>query len=316
MFKKIILISLLLTLNLFSNPLEKAYINISSNDSNTTIFLNGKNIGTAPINSYEIEASSNCIVKAVVDKNYYKNDLVKYINVKPNILPTFNFNFIKADATLFFVGKDADLYINGKFIKRLNSQNRKIKIKANKNNKIKLIDKDTRVTLYKDIKADNYYTIKYDLINIPKDIRLYTTIINNLMWEDTTHAATAKISWEDGKEYCNKLKIGYLDDWKMPTIEQLNQLTGDKSQKIYNGFGKGFYWSSSLYQDDSKLWFYAKSKEFNPNKLKHPIKDYGTGLVRCVKVLKKVEPKVDTKKEKQKEDLADDEDDDIIEEDN
>ena len=61
------------------------------------------------------------------------------------------------------------------------------------------------------------------------------------MWQDTVENKTKTLNWEKAKLYCKFLELGGFHDWKMPTIQQLDNLYTHK-EKIYNGFSKGFYW--------------------------------------------------------------------------
>lgn len=58
------------------------------------------------------------------------------------------------------------------------------------------------------------------------------------------------VSWQTAMEFCNRFKVGLLDDWRLPTIEELltlvdyticNPATKLPAIKTYN------YWSSTTY---------------------------------------------------------------------
>ena len=132
---------------------NKAYVNIISNAENTVIWLDGKNIGEAPILQYEVKPNQAIYLQAIVDKNYYKRDIKTTIKVNSKTIPTFSLKFEKAQAKIFFVGADAELYIDDKFIKKLEDTNRVVTVEANKNTKINLEDGYARTEMFKDIKA-------------------------------------------------------------------------------------------------------------------------------------------------------------------
>jgi len=68
-----------------------------------------------------------------------------------------------------------------------------------------------------------------------------------------------RFNWNSAKKYCEDLKYGSRDDWKLPTIYQLKTLidynkynpatvTNLIDIKIYN-----YYWSSSIDDKNSSL---------------------------------------------------------------
>lgn len=283
MFSKIVLFVFFFISSAVADEMLSSYINITSNTKDTTIFLDNKKIGNTPISLYELTPNKTYLVKAVADKKYYKKDLYKLVTVLNNNIPTINFEFEKAKAKVFFVGVAAELYINGNYITKLQDDNRVHELDADKNATIKLIDKEKRVTLYKKLEANQSYKIKYQLINIPKDIRIYTTTINKLMWEDTQHAKNTPLTWEEGRDYCKLLRIGEFENWRLPTIEELDFLYTKHNDKIYNGFSESFYWSQTTTQSDSKIWQYSEVKEFTTGKKRKPVVEIDTGVVRCVR---------------------------------
>ena len=52
-----------------------------------------------------------------------------------------------------------------------------------------------------------------------------TTILNdpatNLMWEDTKHAEDEAVTYLEANSYCNTLKLGEHNDWRVPTLKEL-----------------------------------------------------------------------------------------------
>lgn len=279
--KKIWLILILITSALYADE-NRAYINITSNADKTIIFLDGKNIGETPINQYEVTPNKSIRLEATVDKNYYKRDIKTTIKVNNNTIPTFSLKFEKAAAKIFFVGEDAELYINDKFIKSLKRTNRMVTLEADENIKINLVDGYSRAEMYKDIKANTLNTLEYELITIPKEVRLYTSTVNDLMWEDTKEAANTNINWEKGYTYCTNLKIAQYEDFRMPTINELQELYENKDA-IYNGFGGKFYWSDSTFDGDKKIWNYSIVKNFEDGTNQKSIKEFDQGRVRCVR---------------------------------
>lgn len=261
------------------------YINVDANVKDTPIFLAGKEIGKTPIKAFKIEAGKTQELKAIANKDYYEKDLVKTINVRKNIQKDFMFKFEKSKSKLFLVGDKAHLFIDNKFIKELNEENRIIEINAGENVELYLEDNYKTRTLFKDLKANQFYEIPYTLLNIPKDIRLLTTTVENLMWEDTKHAATVQLDWEQAKIYCEDLNVAGLKGWKIPTLKQLQRLEEKYKDKMYHGHGKTFYWSDKLSDSKNGIWSYASAINFETGRVTTPVKEIATGYVRCVKEL-------------------------------
>lgn len=269
---------------------NSAFVNFISNVEDTTIFLDGKNIGKTPIKQYEVIPNKKIQLKAIVDKNYYNKDIKTTITINNQTIPTFSLKFQKATTKVFFVGDDAELYINDKFIKKLNDTNRVVTLEANKDVKIRLQNGEADVVLHEDLKANRLNTIKYNLKLIPKDVRIYTSTINDLMWEDTKDATNTNINWEKAQRYCQNLEIAQYDDFRLPTIDELSELY-DYKDKIYNGFGGKFYWSGTTYSDEHNVWNYSVVKNFEDGTNQKSIKEFEQGRVRCVREIKKMKEK-------------------------
>lgn len=286
--RKVWLILFLIT-NFFYTTLSaeektKAYINITSNAQDTLILLDGRNIGHTPIKQYQVTPNKKIKLKAIVDKDYYEKDITMDIEVNGKTIPTYNLKFEKAKAKIFFIGDDAEVYINGKFIQRVLDTNRVITVDAGEAIRINLIDGYARAELFEDIKANTLNNVEYVLIEIPKEVRLYTSTINNLMWEDTKDAVNKDITWEKAYTYCATLKIADYEDFRLPTIDELHELYENKDE-IYNGFGGKFYWSDTTFKGETKIWDYSVVKDFNDGTNKKSIKEFEKGRVRCVRDL-------------------------------
>ena len=266
---------------------EFAYININSNVKDTIILLNNEQIGTTPIANYKIEAYKDYNLTAIANKTYYTNDIKKNINLTKDQLKTYQLKFEKADATIVFIGEPAELYINGKFKRYLKTSNRTVTLKADPKVNIKLINKnDDLLTIKQDITANSKTTIQYKLIKTNNDIKLYTTFIDNDMWEDRKENVLTVSDWKKANIYCHLLELGGFHDWELPTIQQMDNLYKNK-EKIYNGFSKGFYWTKTMKESDNALWKYAYIKYFDTGETKYSVKEITKGNVRCVRVIKK-----------------------------
>lgn len=279
---KIFLLLFILITNYLNANTHKAYINVISNVENTTIFLDGKNIGETPIKQYEVIPNKPILLKAVVDTNYYRRNIKTTITVNNKTIPTFSLQFQKAVSKIFFVGDAAELYINDKFVKKLNDTNRVVNVETGKSIKIRLLDGESEVTFIKDIKAKTLNTLKYKLTTTPKEVRLFTSTLNNLMWEDTKDAVNTNINWAKANTYCANLKIAHYEDFRLPTINELQELYENKDL-IYNGYGGKFYWSDAEFKDNQKIWTYSVGKNFEDGTNQKSIKEFEQARVRCVR---------------------------------
>jgi len=262
---------------------DTSYININSNSKNTTIYLDGKLIGKTPIKQLKVTPNVNLKLKAVIDKKYFLNDIDTIISIKDFTIPTYTLNFKKAKATVFFVGEDGELYVNGKFLKRLDIHNRTTKFDAQDKIKFHIINGYKEKKIVYDIYANDFLEIQYKLINIPLDVRLYTLSLGKLMWEDTKEAANSAVNWKKADKYCRELELGGFQDWVIPTIKQLEYLYDKDKEKIYNGIGGSFYWSNDRFQDRAKIWDYAYVKDFTEGETKKSILEFKKARVRCVR---------------------------------
>jgi len=279
---KICLSILIIALSSIYADTNKSFINIFSNVENTTVLLNGKDIGMAPILQYEVTPNENISIKGMVDKDYYLNDIEKKVQVRTNNIETVNLKFEKAKGKLFLVGDDADIYINDKYLKKLNDSNRMIEVEAGSEIKLNFEEGYARNEYNIDVKANSVTTFQYELILIPKAVRLYTSSIYELMWEDTKEATNTDINWDKAKAYCENLTIAHYDDFRLPDMDELDELY-DNQEEIYNGFGGKFYWSDSEFENNSGIWSYSMGKNFEDGTHHKSVKEFRKGRVRCVR---------------------------------
>jgi len=281
---------------------EETYINILSNLDNIEITLNGKSIGVAPIRNFSLKPNVEHTLKAINKDPYHKKELTKKIQIPTNNIETFVFEFEPLKSEVFLIGEAGELYINGKFVQQLYKNNRIVEVDAAKEVSFAIYNKDKQTTFKKDIKGDQFLQVKYTLNNIPKAIRLYTVFTGEGIWEDTVEAKTQNIKWAEAKKYCKNLEVAYLKNWRLPTVEELDELYEKHQEKIYNGFGEPFYWSSENFLDDSQIWSYAKVKSFTDGEVKKSIQEFEQGKVRCIHELS-YDDKIEEKEIKTKEDL-------------
>jgi hypothetical protein len=74
----------------------------------------------------------------------------------------------------------------------------------------------------------------------------------NLMWQDTKSVKTKRMSWFGATKYCQLLKLGVYDDWRLPRFNELYYLADRSKQKpaIHKKFKyikSNRYWASTTY---------------------------------------------------------------------
>ncbi len=100
-----------------------------------------------------------------------------------------------------------------------------------------------------------------------------------LTWQDNEEAKINKKSWSAAKSYCQHLTLDGKNNWRLPTIKELQSIVdiGKENPSIKNGYSSVAsyaYWSSSAYvSDSSKAWivffnygyenYYFKTRKFH-----------------------------------------------------
>jgi hypothetical protein len=105
-----------------------------------------------------------------------------------------------------------------------------------------------------------------------------------LLWEDTPHTTT-KITHPKAQAYCRDLKLGGYDDWRLPTVKELLSIVDYTRYKpaLPTAFAyveeEGFYWSSTVYADDSDEYWGVNFKDGASSEAA----EYYDRYVRCVR---------------------------------
>ncbi|MEA3452551.1 MAG: DUF1566 domain-containing protein [Bacteroidota bacterium] len=124
-----------------------------------------------------------------------------------------------------------------------------------------------------------HYKKKIDKIN--KTIKNETVLIGGVMWQDNLESKNKIININDAKKYCKNLKIGYYDDWYIPTLKQLQSLHKSKSKLRH--LSDWFYWSNKKVQNKNGMYG-VNFKEYKDNSWSDS--SY-TQYIRCVRSIKK-----------------------------
>lgn len=68
---------------------------------------------------------------------------------------------------------------------------------------------------------------------------------NQLVFEIAPVELERKLNWNDAIEYCQSI------GWRLPTKDELKQIQINDNQKQVSEFRRGYYWASTVVQDDT-----------------------------------------------------------------
>jgi len=86
---------------------------------------------------------------------------------------------------------------------------------------------------------------------------IVTDKVKKLMWQDDIEAKTTEKKWSDAVAYCEDLRLGGYDDWRLPTYDELLGIIDYKrygpaiEKYSFNNVVSTDYWSSSEYVGDA-----------------------------------------------------------------
>jgi len=106
-----------------------------------------------------------------------------------------------------------------------------------------------------------------------------------LLWEDTSHVRETKITQPRAKEYCEELKLGTFEDWRLPTIQELLTIIdySRTSPAILKAFSyvdeESFYWSKTHVADEDDAFWGVNFKRGASSKAS----EYYDRYARCVR---------------------------------
>jgi len=87
-------------------------------------------------------------------------------------------------------------------------------------------------------------------------IEIFEDNESGLMWQDNYDTKYLQKDWDGAMLYCNELKLGGYDDWRLPVVKELIQILSIKPRDggMRKGFkymgGSGYYWSSSVHESN------------------------------------------------------------------
>ena len=150
-------------------------------------------------------------------------------------------------------------------------------------NKMNKIREETRNDILKTVNLKQY----------PKDVIIDPK--TKLMWYDITWKEIATRKYPDAVKYCKNLTIGGFNDWRLPTIDELDDISKKKGMFINyftdEGINKYGHWSSSLafhnkYRGDAHNQYTFYRNQIRGGKKTYGYYEEATALVNCVRNIK------------------------------
>jgi hypothetical protein len=88
-------------------------------------------------------------------------------------------------------------------------------------------------------------------------LEIVTDNLHGLMWQDNDAVGTAVYTWQDATSYCENLDLAGYNDWRLPSMEELESLINYNSDNVYDAFTyNARVWSIDTAADDY-AWVYG-----------------------------------------------------------
>ncbi len=105
-----------------------------------------------------------------------------------------------------------------------------------------------------------------------------------LMWQDNGAVESKEVHYGEAKAYCEKLSLAEHDDWRLPTVHELQSIVDltryePAIQRGFHFVASESYWSSTLYADDKDRAWNVDFKSGSTQNSRHSYAFY----VRCVR---------------------------------
>ena len=101
-----------------------------------------------------------------------------------------------------------------------------------------------------------------------------TVLFDTLEWQDNKRSKSLKKTWKEAKQYCSLLSLNGKDDWRLPTVKELQNIVNIRRKKpaIDDSFkytATKNYWSSTIYQNNhKKAWSVQFYRGYTRNNVK------------------------------------------------
>jgi len=107
------------------------------------------------------------------------------------------------------------------------------------------------------------------------------------LWQDNSAVEEKELLFEEAKKYCEGLRFEGHEDWRLPTLYELQRIVDltRYDPALQRGFHFGLsknYWSSTPYADDSSRAWEIDFKSGSTEHSRHSYDFY----VRCVRDMK------------------------------
>ncbi|MBF0457991.1 MAG: DUF1566 domain-containing protein [Nitrospirae bacterium] len=129
------------------------------------------------------------------------------------------------------------------------------------------------------------WTEKKTMDNASSDLDAKQDKSNRLIWQKSIQNQV--FTWPKAQEYCKNLVLDGYDDWRLPTINELEGLVDTSYSPpvdpVFGGFPDNYpphVWSSTTERDDDSE---AQFMNFRIGLPAHIKKEEGHGFVRCVR---------------------------------
>jgi len=95
--------------------------------------------------------------------------------------------------------------------------------------------------------------------------------------------ASSDLTWEAAQQYCESLELGGYDDWRLPSLKELQTIVDERKGGLPNEFATtaaaegGYFWSSTTYPGGEWTWTVHFGLNASLGRPDHPAR------VRCVR---------------------------------
>ena len=154
-------------------------------------------------------------------------------------------------------------------------------------------DADGNVVTDCTIKDDGFYRAGQDRNYTRTSAGVVVDHTTGLEWQDDysdNNDSVKKASWENAETYCNALSLDGKDDWRLPSIEELESMVNSAhidpaaNTAIFQYITSDYYWSSTVAADDNDYAWYVHFEEgFSGDGTSNFYNKTEESYVRCVR---------------------------------